>query len=310
MGDTVQRPGGDAAVVRVHGTSKGLAVTCDVTPRYVLADPVDGHQAGRGRDLAQPDRRRRRSARHHRQHELRQPRAARDHGPVRRRHRRAWRRPARRSSTRSCPATSRSTTRPTASPSRRRRRSAASGLVPDIAQHGRHSPSRPRATCWSLIGREAGPPRPVALPADRHRQDRGRAAAGRPGRRDQGRQPGARADPRGQGRAPCTTSATAACWSPSPRWRWPAASACSSSPTRASCRRTPPGSARTRAATCWRPRPELAEEIIERARLLALPARVVGRVGGDALALKGEAALALADLRPAHEAWLPSSWLP
>jgi phosphoribosylformylglycinamidine synthase len=42
MGDTMQRPGGDAAVVRVHGTSKGLAATCDVTPRYVLADPVMG----------------------------------------------------------------------------------------------------------------------------------------------------------------------------------------------------------------------------------------------------------------------------
>jgi phosphoribosylformylglycinamidine synthase len=42
MGDTIQRPGGDAAVVRVHGTAKGLAVTCDVTPRYVLADPVMG----------------------------------------------------------------------------------------------------------------------------------------------------------------------------------------------------------------------------------------------------------------------------
>ncbi len=42
MGDTIQRPGGDAAVVRVHGTSKGLALTCDVTPRYVLADPVMG----------------------------------------------------------------------------------------------------------------------------------------------------------------------------------------------------------------------------------------------------------------------------
>ena len=42
MGDTVQRPGGDAAVVRVHGTKKGIAVTCDVTPRYCLADPVMG----------------------------------------------------------------------------------------------------------------------------------------------------------------------------------------------------------------------------------------------------------------------------
>ena len=42
MGDTVQRPGGDAGVVRVHGTIKGIAVTCDVTPRYVAADPVVG----------------------------------------------------------------------------------------------------------------------------------------------------------------------------------------------------------------------------------------------------------------------------
>jgi phosphoribosylformylglycinamidine synthase len=42
MGDTVQKPGGDAAVVRVHGTRKGIAATCDVTPRYVLADPVMG----------------------------------------------------------------------------------------------------------------------------------------------------------------------------------------------------------------------------------------------------------------------------
>ncbi|WP_333794996.1 AIR synthase-related protein, partial [Hyphomicrobium sp.] len=42
MGDTVGRPGGDAAVVRVHGTQKGLAMTCDVTPRYVAADPEMG----------------------------------------------------------------------------------------------------------------------------------------------------------------------------------------------------------------------------------------------------------------------------
>jgi len=42
MADTVQRPGGDAAVVRVHGTGKGLAVTTDCTPRYCKADPRAG----------------------------------------------------------------------------------------------------------------------------------------------------------------------------------------------------------------------------------------------------------------------------
>ena len=40
--DTIQRPGGDAAVVRVHGTKKALAISCDVTPRYCYADPVEG----------------------------------------------------------------------------------------------------------------------------------------------------------------------------------------------------------------------------------------------------------------------------
>jgi phosphoribosylformylglycinamidine synthase len=41
-GDTVQRPGGDAAVVRVHGTDKALAMTTDCTPRYCYADPYEG----------------------------------------------------------------------------------------------------------------------------------------------------------------------------------------------------------------------------------------------------------------------------
>ena len=40
--DTVQRPGGDAAVVRVHGTLKGLALATDCTPRYCYADPFEG----------------------------------------------------------------------------------------------------------------------------------------------------------------------------------------------------------------------------------------------------------------------------
>jgi phosphoribosylformylglycinamidine synthase subunit PurL len=42
MADTVQPPGGDAAVVRVHGSQKALAITTDVTPRYCKADPYEG----------------------------------------------------------------------------------------------------------------------------------------------------------------------------------------------------------------------------------------------------------------------------
>jgi phosphoribosylformylglycinamidine synthase II len=42
MADTVRRPGGDAAVVRVHGTNKALAIATDCTPRYCLADPRRG----------------------------------------------------------------------------------------------------------------------------------------------------------------------------------------------------------------------------------------------------------------------------
>ncbi len=42
MNDTLARPGGDAAMVRIHGTEKALAITTDCTPRYVLADPEEG----------------------------------------------------------------------------------------------------------------------------------------------------------------------------------------------------------------------------------------------------------------------------
>ncbi len=40
--DTLQLSGGDAAVVRVHGTRKALAMTTDCTPRYCYADPYEG----------------------------------------------------------------------------------------------------------------------------------------------------------------------------------------------------------------------------------------------------------------------------
>ncbi len=42
MADTVVMPGSDAGVVRVHGTSKAIAFTSDVTPRYCRANPERG----------------------------------------------------------------------------------------------------------------------------------------------------------------------------------------------------------------------------------------------------------------------------
>ena len=42
MGNTVNRPGGDAAVVRVSASGKALALATDCTPRYCRADPARG----------------------------------------------------------------------------------------------------------------------------------------------------------------------------------------------------------------------------------------------------------------------------
>nr|WP_210272745.1 phosphoribosylformylglycinamidine synthase subunit PurL [Chthonobacter rhizosphaerae] len=42
QGNSAQVPGGDAGVVRVEGTRKGLAMSSDVTPRYCEADPFEG----------------------------------------------------------------------------------------------------------------------------------------------------------------------------------------------------------------------------------------------------------------------------
>src|SRR5690242_19180285 len=42
LGNTVQRPGGDAAVIRINDGPRALALTADVTPRYCEADPFEG----------------------------------------------------------------------------------------------------------------------------------------------------------------------------------------------------------------------------------------------------------------------------
>ena len=42
MADTFAASGGDAAMVRVHGSQKGVALSTDCTPRYVYADAFEG----------------------------------------------------------------------------------------------------------------------------------------------------------------------------------------------------------------------------------------------------------------------------
>jgi len=42
MGDTIQKPGGDAGVVRVHGTDKAIAASVDSSAAYCFAHPLTG----------------------------------------------------------------------------------------------------------------------------------------------------------------------------------------------------------------------------------------------------------------------------
>ena len=42
MADTVVRPGSDAAVVRVHNTNKGIAISTDCSPTYCKHNPYEG----------------------------------------------------------------------------------------------------------------------------------------------------------------------------------------------------------------------------------------------------------------------------
>ena len=47
MGDTIDssQSMGDAAIVRIHGTNKALAICSDCNPHYVAADPYEGGKA-------------------------------------------------------------------------------------------------------------------------------------------------------------------------------------------------------------------------------------------------------------------------
>ncbi len=42
MGDSIQLPGGDSGVIRIHGKNKGVALTVDSSTHYCLANPIVG----------------------------------------------------------------------------------------------------------------------------------------------------------------------------------------------------------------------------------------------------------------------------
>ena len=45
MGDTIQKPGGDAGVVRVHGTDKAVAAICRLFCSLLLGPPFNWWKA-------------------------------------------------------------------------------------------------------------------------------------------------------------------------------------------------------------------------------------------------------------------------
>ena len=83
LGNTVQRPGGDAAVVRIEDRPEGPCTHHRCYAALLRGRSVRGRQAGGGRMLAQSHGGGCQAARDHRQFEFRQSGAARDHGSVR-----------------------------------------------------------------------------------------------------------------------------------------------------------------------------------------------------------------------------------
>jgi phosphoribosylformylglycinamidine synthase subunit PurL len=302
MGDTVGRPGGDAAVVRVHGTTKGIAATCDVTPRYVLADPVMGTkqavaEAWRNLIAVGAD-----------------PLAITDNMNFGNPERPevmgqfvgAVQGMAEACSVLRFPVVSGNVslyneTNGTAIPPTPA--IGAVGLVPDLRRTATIA-LQAEGNLLVMIGREAGhlgqslyqlhatgrtegAPPPVDLADEIKAGNLVRALI-------RESKVGAVHDVSDGGLLVAIAEMALAGDIGVQLYPYEG--------------KLPPHAAwygEDQARYVLEVSPELAEEVIERSRLLALPARVVALVGGDALTLKDEAPLPLADLRTAHEGWLP-----
>ena len=180
MADTVLPPGSDAGVVRVHGTGKAIAFTSDVTPRYCRANPERGGMqavAEAYRNLTATGA----AAGGDRQPELRQPREAGDHGAARRlraRHRRGLRgarhadrlgqrQPLQRDRGAGDPADADDRRGRPARPARRADPDGAAGGRRAAAARREPGASRAVGAARRALGREEGDAPPVDLAAER-----------------------------------------------------------------------------------------------------------------------------------------------
>ena len=103
--NTVVAPGADAAVIRIKGTKKGLALTVDGNSRYCYLDPYVGGAIAVAEAARNLCLRRRAAHRTHRLPQLRQPGKSRGHVAIRRcdsRYARRLRRPERARCERQC----------------------------------------------------------------------------------------------------------------------------------------------------------------------------------------------------------------
>ena len=300
--NTAQIPGGDAGVVRIRG-KKAIAVSTDVTPRYVEADPFEGGKqavaecwrnlTAVGADpIAITD-----------NLNFGNPERPEIMGQFVQGHQGHRRKPAARSTSPSSPATSRSTTRPTARASCPRPPSAASACSP-ISTKMATLAFKAAGDAILLVGGHGTPSGPVDLSPRGAGPRRRRAAAGRSGCREAQRRLRARTSstPRqvtavhdisdgGLGLAVIEMALA------SRPWRQPRCP-----------RPTSSSSARTRRAMSSPAHPpQAAGDPRRRAARPASPWTAIGTVTAEAtLKIAGGPSISVAELRSAHEGWFPA----
>ncbi len=300
MGNTVKRPGGDAAVVRV-GETKALALATDCTPRYCRADPVRGGMqavAESWRNLTavgalplaltdnlnfgNPERPEIMGQIVGAIEGMREACLALDYPVV---------------SGNVSLYNETSGQRDPADPGHRRGR----------GDRGLPRRRRPRSqTRWRHLDpdrRDRRSSRRLALLA-RDRRERGRLTpAGRSRRRSAATAIlfATRSQPGGWSRV--TISPMAGFWLRSPRWRWLAMRGVvlEATPADLPCHAYLFGEDQAR----YLIETSEPEAVLAKARAAGVPARVIGTVGGAALTLPGAGAISVNALKAANNAWLP-----